>query len=133
MKITLPDLVEHSRETTGPYASLRESGPNGRFRIHLDGVFYLVLASTGAGWEHVSVSLPNKKRCPTWEEMCAIKDLFWDPEEVVVQYHPARSKYVNCHPYVLHLWKPTGRELPAPDSILVGPRMRHGGVGERSA
>jgi hypothetical protein len=127
MKIELPGIMEHSRETTGEYASLAGSGPNGRFRIFIDGVFFLVLASTGAGWEHVSVSLPNKKRCPTWEEMCTIKDLFWDSEEVVVQYHPARSKYVNCHPYVLHLWKPTGLDLPAPASILVGPRLKHGG------
>jgi hypothetical protein len=36
-----------------------------------------------------------------------------------------RQMYVNCHPYVLHLWKPTGVDLQAPPAILVGPRMRH--------
>src|SRR5580658_4748259 len=44
-------------------------------------------------FEHVSVSLAH--RCPTWEEMCKIKDLFWDDEDVVVQFHPAKSEYVN--------------------------------------
>ena len=44
-----------------------------------------VIASDGVlapdevkGWEHVSVSLPD--RCPTWEEMCRVKDLFWDAD-----------------------------------------------------
>jgi hypothetical protein len=45
-----------------------------------------VIASDGKGWEHISVSLPN--RCPNWREMCFIKSLFWDEEDVVIQYHP---------------------------------------------
>ncbi len=32
-----------------------------------------IVASWGGGWEHVSVSLP--RRCPTWDEMCLIKDI----------------------------------------------------------
>jgi len=59
-------------------------------------------------------------RCPTWEEMCLVKDLFWDDTDCVIQYHPSRSDYVNNHPYCLHLWRPIGIELPRPDSIFVG-------------
>jgi hypothetical protein len=111
VKIELPRNVERGRELTGRYASLPDSGPNGRFFIKTqDGETLLVLASNGMGWEHVSISLPYRKRCPTWEEMCWIKDLFWDPEEVVVQYHPAKSQYVNLHPFALHLWKPVGQQ-----------------------
>lgn len=80
----------------------------------------LVIASSSLGWEHVSVSL--KDRCPTWEEMCYIKNLFWEKEDTVVQYHPAESDYVNLHPYCLHLWSPTMQALPIPPSILVGPK-----------
>ena len=36
-----------------------------------------VLFSDGLGWDHVSVSLAD--RCPTWAEMCFIKDLFLRP------------------------------------------------------
>lgn len=77
-----------------------------------------VIASDGAGWEHVSVSLPN--RCPTWTEMAYVKSLFWDDEDCVVQYHPPRSEYVNQHPYCLHLWRPVEQVIPLPPSILVG-------------
>lgn len=69
------------------------------------------------GWEHASVSLRN--RCPTWDEMCAIKDIFWGEEEAVMQVHPPRSEYVNLHPYCLHLWKPIGQDFIRPNKELV--------------
>jgi hypothetical protein len=69
-------------------------------------------------WEHVSVS--TRTRCPTWEEMCWVKSLFFEEEEAVVQYHPPRSQYVNDHAYCLHLWRPLRAELPTPPSIAVG-------------
>ena len=79
----------------------------------------------GIPFEHVSVSVRKggrpAERCPTWDEMCFVKDLFWDPEEAVVQYHPPRSAYVNYHPYCLHLWKPVGVAIPLPPAACVGP------------
>lgn len=73
-------------------------------------------------WEHVSVSLqpPGMIRCPTWEEMCHVKSLFWEPEQAVVQIHPPESEYVNESRFCLHLWRPVGIELPRPPSICVG-------------
>jgi hypothetical protein len=85
-----------------------------------------IIASEGAGaempWEHVSVHTETweGKRTPTWAEMCEVKNLFWDEEEVVIQYHPAKSQYINNHPNVLHLWKPVGITLPTPPMIAVG-------------
>ncbi len=80
---------------------------NGLFKVFIDGRSFNVIASNGGGWEHVSVSPRSKTRksCPTWEEMCHIKDMFFEPEERVVQFHPPKSEYVNCHPYCLHLWR----------------------------
>ena len=75
-------------------------------------------AVEGIPWEHVSVSLPT--RCPNWEEMDFIKRLFWDDEEAVMQLHPPRSKWINNHPYCLHLWRPTKQEIPLPPEIAVG-------------
>jgi hypothetical protein len=70
------------------------------------------------GWQHVSVSLPN--RCPTWAEMDRVKELFWGEDETVVQFHPKKSEYVNNHPNCLHLWKKIGTEHELPPSILTG-------------
>lgn len=103
-------------------------GNNGFFVIPhyriIDYFFYCV-CSDGMGWEHVSVSIRTNKmtqtRCPTWEEMCWIKDLFWDKTDCIIQYHPAESEYINCHPFVLHLWRPTNQIIPIPDKKMVGP------------
>lgn len=77
-----------------------------------------VIASNGDGWDHVSVSLNN--RCPNWEEMSYIKDLFFDEEECVMQLHPSKSEYVNVHQYCLHLWRPQASEIPRPPMHMVG-------------
>lgn len=84
--------------------------------------FGSVIWSNGGGWDHVSVHPFERKRVPTWDEMCRLKDMFFDPEEVVVQYHPARSQYVNNLDNCLHLWKPQNVEMPTPPSIMVGYR-----------
>jgi hypothetical protein len=81
---------------------------------------FLVIASEGDGWAHVSVSLPD--RCPKWEEMCLIKSLFFGDDIIVVQYHPPKSEYVNLHPFCLHLWSPLVSMMPLPPSWMVGPQ-----------
>ncbi len=90
----------------------------GLFIIPFEGYDLKVIASNGAGWDHVSVSLAN--RCPNWREMCFIKQLFWDDYECVMQLHPKKSEYINMHKYCLHLWRPQDVEIPQPPSILVG-------------
>jgi len=69
------------------------------------------------GWEHVSVSLEG--RTPNWKEMCFVKDLFWDDDEMVIQYHPKKQDYVNHHGYCLHMWRNKNVEFPMPPRILV--------------
>lgn len=80
--------------------------------------------SDGEGWEHVSVTIgPGRKqstRCPTWEEMCWVKNEFWNDDEVVVQFHPRKEDYVSMHHFCLHLWRPTNQIIPVPDPLMVG-------------
>lgn len=102
----------------GALGSDETYGNNGLFMVPFESYTLQVIASDGEGWEHVSVSLNN--RTPNWREMCFIKSLFWEDEDCVVQYHPPKSEYVNNHDYCLHLWKPIGKEIPMPPSILVG-------------
>jgi len=77
----------------------------------------IVIFSWGDGWDHVSVSYSY--RCCTWNEMCKIKDMFFRPEECVIQYHPSKNDYINCHPYVLHLWRPQNQDVPMPPQYMV--------------
>ena len=77
-----------------------------------------VVASFGAGWDHVSVS--RKNRVPNWAEMEHVKRLFFEDDETAVQFHVPPSDHVNMHPYVLHLWRPQDVEIPRPPAVLVG-------------
>lgn len=96
----------------------------GAFRIpRPEGEDLMIIASPGDAheeipWEHVSIS--TKNRCPHWKEMCFVKDLFWDAEDMVMQLHPPKSTWINNHPFCLHLWRPTESEIPAPPQIAVG-------------
>lgn len=75
------------------------------------------IMSFGGGWEHVSVCPRNRK--PDWDEMCKVKDIFWSPDECVVQYHPAESNYVNLMENCLHLWRPIEEQMPVPPTLYV--------------
>ena len=106
----------------GKLGSSDASGNNGAFVLRgvIPGDVAFAIASDQGGWEHVSVSLPN--RCPTWDEMAAVAALFWDPDDTVIQFRPPAADYVNCHPHCLHWWRPTHADLPRPPVWMVGPR-----------
>lgn len=121
MRKVFSDKVERGRINPPMYRSTKPGDHNGVFNIcSPTGMHFHVIISDGGGWEHVSLSTRLGKRLPTWEEMCFIKDLFWDAEETVIQIHPAQSEYVNNHPNCLHLWKPTSAKLPVPPTDFVG-------------
>jgi hypothetical protein len=78
-----------------------------------------VLAVDGndTGWEHVSVSLPN--RCPNWPEMDFVKDMFWLETECVMQLHVPKADHRCLHNFCLHLWRPTKLAIPRPSAEFV--------------
>lgn len=114
--------VNGGRVREGAMASDDSYGFNGSFRFLINGVRIKVIASDGMGWQHVSVSINNSTFTPSWQIMCIVKDLFWEPEDTVIQYHPAASQYINCHPGCLHLWRPLNEKLPIPPMEFVGPK-----------
>jgi len=111
--------IEKFRIRSGRLGTSTLAGNNGAFMVPYRDVVLMVIASNGVEWDHVSVSLPD--RCPTWEEMCHVKQLFFHGNEPVVQYHPRSEDYVDFHPYCLHLWRPQRDRLPLPPPALVGP------------
>ncbi len=112
-------VPEMYRVTKGPLGTNILTGNNGAFVIPKKTLSIFAIASDGLGWEHVSVTV-SIPRCPTWEEMCEVKNLFWNEDDCVIQYHPPKKEYVNNHEFCLHLWRKVDYEFPIPDSILVG-------------
>jgi len=110
MQLPLSEEIEDCR-VAGCY------GGGGAFVLKRGSTRIKVVASWGGGWDHVSVSLNT--RCPTWDEMCWVKRKFFADDETVIQYHPAESDYINCHPFCLHMWRPQLAEIPLPPKIFV--------------
>lgn len=75
------------------------------------GTCSVIWGDNEGGYEHVSVSPKKKFNMPTWNDMCALKDMFFKDDEEVYQIHPKKSEYVNVVENCLHLWKPIGHEL----------------------
>lgn len=85
----------------------------------IDNANLRIVASSGFGWDHVSVS--RHQRCPNWPEMEHVKRLFFKDIETAMQLHVPATDHINCHPYCLHLWRPTVGEIPRPPAEFVGP------------
>lgn len=115
--------MRNLRELDKFRVNVRELGHPGD---HTCGAF-IVPAPTGAkmrcvasvfdGWDHVSVSLPN--RCPRWEEMSFIQRKFFLPTEHAMQLHVPAKDHINVHPYCLHLWRPHDVAIPLPPIYMV--------------
>ena len=120
MRDIVVEKLEAARVRNGELGSDASYGLAGAFElIGPKGTRLLIFSGgkDGSGWEHVSVS--TEHRTPNWAEMCFVKDLFFEDNECVVQYHPPAAKHINHHPYVLHMWRPTDVELPMPPMIMV--------------
>ena len=79
-----------------------------------------IVCSVGAGWEHVSVAPSRRNLTPSWDDMCIVKDIFWNDDEAVIQIHPPKSEYVNNLGNCLHLWRCYYKEMVLPPRVLVG-------------
>lgn len=78
----------------------------------IDKAALVCIASSGLGWDHVSVS--RRKRAPNWPEMDQIYKLFFLPTEAVMQLHVPSADHINDMPFCLHLWRPREEGIPRP-------------------
>lgn len=112
MKERLPANLEKWRVHIPYYEILEPGSIQGAFAILYRKKRLKVISGIGNGWDHVSVSLGH--RCPTWEEMSWVKNQFFQDDELVIQFHPPKSQYINLGKHVLHLWRPWDQKIELP-------------------
>lgn len=112
MKKTLPVNLEKCRFDLPIYIQQESGSIEGSFMIHYGNKRLTVISGCGEGWDHVSVSLQH--RCPTWKEMCFIKNLFFKKNEMVLQFHPPEKDYINIGKTALHMWRPWNQNVELP-------------------
>lgn len=108
--------VDYYRVKTGSLAT-KDGERHGAFILTGKDDFLTVIVSSELGWDHASVSTPSHS--PSWRDMCLVKDIFFEDEECVIQYHPPKSIYLNMHPNVLHMWRPHYETIPIPPAWMV--------------
>lgn len=126
--LKIPESLEPYRIRHGKFGS--DPGDNNGFfvvpskpglRRPMDLIICDGIHPEAEGWEHVSakIRIGNSTYTPTWDEMAWIKSVLWDEEDCVVQFHPPKSLYINCHPNVLHLWRIINGIQPLPSKQLI--------------
>jgi hypothetical protein len=115
----------------GEGATTDADGLNGNFKFALAGVIVQVSSSETEieGYEHliaVAFDKPQSSiisrltakdpvpRCLTNEEKMQVKRLFWEDDECVVEYLPAKGSQMPFHFTATHLWRRTFSEFPMP-------------------
>lgn len=88
----------------------------------------IIIANDGTegGWEHVSCHVriaqgtrPPIMRVPSYDELCWLKDLFWESHECAMQFHVPKTDHINRHQHCLHLWRRAGANCELPPTIMV--------------
>lgn len=116
-----PNIDAHRDKSMAVIRAYGNTGDDtcGVFQIEspVDCAKMLVIAATGEGWEHVSVSRTN--RCPNWIEMEHVKRFFFRDDEVCMQLHVAVTEHISHHPNCLHIWRSLDQPIPLPPSWMV--------------
>ena len=94
-----------------------EDGGSFTMRSVVDGGELRIIASYGAGWDHVSVH--HHRRIPNWLEMEQVARVFFRDDEYAMQLHVPSTDHINVHPRVLHWWRPQDVVIPTPPKKLV--------------
>lgn len=111
-----------------------ENTPRGVYTVphpSIKDYWFLCAVRMDDAWEHVSAELyrivsHSKRRsrpagrCLTWKETCFIKNHFWGPQEVVLQFMPAMTDYIGKREeeeMPVHLWNPL-IPMAMPSSII---------------
>ena len=110
MRATLSPYVERGRIRNGLFES-GEFEASGVFQLaDSTGRLFVIVVSAIDQWDRVSVSTSG--RLATWSEMRWVKDLFFEPFEIVLQIHPpALYEPRESH---LDLWCRRGNQPPGP-------------------
>jgi hypothetical protein len=115
-------VPEKYRVIDGDNSTTIHNGNNGLFKLYLRGnrtnlgSMLYITATEKDSWECVEVYTPV--RYPIWEELCLVRNLFWDRNDLVIQYYPREKDCSNFKKYSVCLWRPTNQLIPNPQGAL---------------
>jgi hypothetical protein len=111
------DIHNQLFEASSYVQQLGDDETGGGVDVIINKQHFRILYAWGGGWDHISISTPT--RTPMWHEMETIKRIFFKDNECAMQLHVPVERHINCHPFVLHIWRPQREKIPLPPSIMV--------------
>lgn len=118
------------RVKDGEAATTDADGMSGNFTFKINDALMQVSSEEDvSGWNHLIVVAFDKSqssiisrltarqsepRCPTNEEVMHVKRLFFDDEELCVEFVPSKGCQVPWHHIARHVWCRTFSEFPTP-------------------
>ena len=104
---------------------VRDGGPEGAGTARAweripDGLVVFETLETHDGMEWLHVSASRDGMLPTWADMREVKQVFLGPKREAYMVLPPDERYINDHPFVLHLWCSIDGPL-LPDFRRMGP------------
>jgi hypothetical protein len=94
---------------------------DGNMLMHRSGLKVIVDTAPcddGREWMHISMS--REDRLPSFDDMKFAKETFAGNDRYAYQVFPPAAKYVNQHPFCLHLYVPLTGADPLPDFTFGG-------------
>lgn len=118
-------LAEFYRNVPVSRWSLHEARSDGFMFVHrqapISVIMSVAIEDDDKPWLHISMA--HRKRMPTVDEFRQMKDDFIGPNRYAYQIFPPEDRYVNQHPYCLHLWHClAGDPLPEFSGLVNGAR-----------
>ena len=92
--------IEEIKKTPNLFieAETKNDGMGGKYYDKYTGKRLNFIFSYQMGWEHLSVSMPS--RTPTWDQMCIMKDIFWNKNEACVGFLTADNLFEYVDPRI---------------------------------
>lgn len=92
-------------------------------RKNLFVIFSVNHETDGKYWLHLSVSRSDSSKVPSYEDLVFVKKTFVGDDAYAYQVFPPKTKHVNLHPGVLHLWHCfDGHVIPEFSRVVAGQR-----------
>jgi hypothetical protein len=112
----IADATRFSPRIILPGWSLVDRSQDGESWVRTSGqslIWSVAREEDGRLWLHISTAYPD--RLPKWGELVAAKEWIAGTDRYAYQVIPPRSRYVNQHPFVLHVFVPLEGDPPLPD------------------
>jgi tricorn protease-like protein len=117
------DAIAFGVRADVPGWRLLKQNPDGEMYLDNSGMSVIVSGEIKEGKRWVHLSFARKTRMPSYADIQRVRIVFLGDDNTAIMVWPPKDRYVNLHPYCLHLWSCLdGDGLPEFSGLIAGVR-----------